>query len=170
MEDIVTVRNNGPEQALVGRQVERIYWGSGAVTFETDQGLVTFEVFGDCCSRSYFHDFIGVEKLLVNGPVVAAEQVRLLPGDPGHPDPAPLQDREAQAVLEALSPPQDSYEDCVRVYGFRFTTEHPVWGEQSSVIAFRNSSNGYYGGWMEVAEKPDILPFMTPITADVLGD
>jgi hypothetical protein len=127
-------------------------------------------VFGDCCSNSYFHDFFGVKKLLENGPVVSAESVKLQPGDPGHYKPAPLKDPEAQAVMDALVNRDDDDEYCLKVYGFRFVTEHPTWGEQSSVIAFRNSSNGYYGGWMSVAETPMILPFMNPITDDIIGD
>lgn len=155
--------------AIVGRTVSTVHWSQRAVTFETDGGLITFQVEGDCCSDSYFHDLIGLQKLLSNGPVTAIESINLGPGDPGHTHPAPHDDPEAQAIIDALSQPVEDDYDVIQVYGYRITTEHPQWGPQSTVLAFRNASNGYYGGWM-TAVKGEIRADMRPLTSDVIGD
>lgn len=123
--------------------------------FETDRGATAYTVEGDCCSRSYFHDFIGVKKLLENGPVIEASEVK-----------------DDSLPTELAGPEEqdgDRYEDeYIQVYGYRLVTEHPLFGEQTSVFAFRNASNGYYGGWMFDAEVPaDEIP---EILDDVLGD
>src|SRR5690242_380172 len=122
---------------LIGATVVGIYVSEEYLTFETNRGLVTYTVDGDCCSHSYFFDFHGVENLLSNGPVIAFESVDLSPGDVGYQDPAATR-RE--------------YDEEVVVYGFRLTTEHPQFGSVSSVFSFRNSSNGYYGGSMYLTE------------------
>lgn len=134
---------NGIEE-LVGKKINRIFMNDEFLRFDTDQGDVSYEVYGDCCSHSYFHDFIGVEKLLKNGPVLSVEAIS-------------LDDIEIE----------DDW-DHLQAYGFRIITEDEKFGEVSSVFSFRNRSNGYYGGWMERANyTPADLP---EITADVLGD
>lgn len=155
---------------IVGATVNTIHWGEATITFDTDRGLISFEVLGDCCSTSYFHDIYGVTHLLNNGPVTNIEQINLQPGDPGHPSPAPYNDPDAQAVYNAIKPEEDQYGNVIAVYGYRLTTNHPQFGPVSTVIAFRNSSNGYYGGWMQAAQTPEILPFMRVITEDQHGD
>jgi hypothetical protein len=158
--------------AIVGAQITRILWSSSVVTFETDKGAYTYRVFGDCCSNSYFHDIIGVGHLLQNGPVTAFEPVQLQPGDPGHPKKLAYPgDPEASDVITALAPEPDDHDDVVRVYGYRLTTEHPLFGPVSTVLAFRNSSNGYYGGWMERVSPDSVTgEGQASITTDILGD
>lgn len=114
---------------------------------------MTYTVEGDCCSSSYFFDMHGVEHLLNNGPVTAFEAVSLSPGDVGYQDPDATR-RE--------------YDEEVKVYGYRLTTEHPKFGPVSSVFSFRNSSNGYYGGWMYLAEGRIDMAQQVRVTADVL--
>lgn len=98
--------------------------------FFTDTGdVLTYTVEGDCCSRSYFYDMHGKEKLIENGPVVSISDIELEKPD----------DSEAK------------YDEYVKVYGYEIVTEHPKWGEQTTVFSFRNDSNGYYGGWMNFA-------------------
>ncbi|MFE7717545.1 hypothetical protein ACFU44_00715 [Nocardia rhizosphaerihabitans] len=118
------------KSALIGRKVTAVRMNDDVLIFETDQGPVGFRVWGDCCSHSYFHDFYGLDKLRENGPVIEFNEISL-------PDPEPTRE----------------YDDCVQAYGYEIVTEHKMFGPQTSVFSFRNSSNGYYGGEME--EFPD---------------
>lgn len=123
--------------SLVGKAVTDIFMNDEYLVFVTADGQVHgFTVDGDCCSHSYFNDFHGVEKLLSNGVVVSVDCVDLADGDPNW-----------NGSLSGI----DGYEEVI--YGFEIVTESPMWGEQTSVFSFRNSSNGYYGGWMYKTER-----------------
>lgn len=123
---------------LVGAKVEKILINSEYLMFVTDKGSFGFTVEGDCCSHSYFYNFIGVKRLLENGAIKAFEEVKDMPHPPKK---------------------KDDYGDVTAAYGYRITTEDKEHGEVSSVLSFRNDNNGYYGGWMEVCEKiPDDVP------------
>lgn len=137
---------------LVGRSVREIRMNEEYLVLDTDQGVMAYRAEGDCCSYSYFHDFIGVTKLLANGAVTKVEEI----------------DRSAIPEIDRIV---DKYEngyggdDCVQVYGYRMTTMDPIWGEVSSVVSFRNCSNGYYGGWMDrieggIPQTSDPLPVL----------
>jgi len=123
---------------IIGRKIKRIFMDENNLVFETDNGKFAYWVDGDCCSHSYFHDFVGVKKLLENGPIRSVEAIHLEVGK---------------------NEIKDDGDDCIECYGYRFTTENPQFGEQSSVMSFRNSSNGYYGGSLEESETtPDNVP------------
>lgn len=140
--------------ALVGRTIKTIHWSETRVVFDTDAGLIGYRVVGDCCSWSYFHDFFGVKHLLDNGPVTEVTAVDLEKSDPRFKVPVPEE--------------EVGY-NFTEVYGFRLTTVHPQFGEVSSVLSFRNDSNGYYGGWMERDDSP-VSPSAIILTDDYLGD
>jgi hypothetical protein len=124
---------------LVGRTITSIAMNDEYLRFDTDQGTLTFTVEGDCCSHSYFHDFMGVEKLLKNGPVISIAAVSL--------------DVEVA---------EDRSDDYIAAYGFEVVIEDPVFGPVTAVFSFRNASNGYYGGWMEeCGEFKGELPVLT---------
>lgn len=146
-------------EAIVGKKITAIYMDEDNLAFETDQGLVKYQVEGDCCSRSYFYDFYGVKNLLENGPVTAFEMVNLSPGDPEY---------RPETWQNGVGWSEGEYED-VKVYGYRFTTVHPQFGEVSSVVSFRNASNGYYGGDMQVLSNPTLSDGMKRIESDVVG-
>jgi hypothetical protein len=130
--------------ALNGKTVREIWMSDDYLTFVTDDGKVTYAVYGDCCSDSAFFDFYGVENVL-GREVVAFESVSLSPGDPGY-------------RAETFETPANDYGE-TQVYGYRITTEHPMFGHVSAVMSFRNESNGYYGGWMELTDyEPTYLP------------
>lgn len=143
--------------AIVGKTILAMHWDEDRLVFDTTDGLVGFYVDGDCCSSSYFYDFYGVRNLLDNGPVTAFEEVTLSPGDPGY-----------KASTWEDNGREIGY-DHIQVYGYRFTTVHPLFGEVSSVLSFRNSSNGYYGGEMRVLSLPAVDDRLKAITADVTG-
>lgn len=150
-------------KAIVGKQVQRIWWSEDRVVLETSDGkAVTLDVGGDCCSHSYFFDLHGVHYLL-RGPITAFEAVELQKGDPGWHDPT------CSGSWDKPAPCGHSH-DCLAVYGYRFTTEHPVFGPVSTVLSFRNDSNGYYGGWMNVHEVSDwTTDDKREVTEDVIG-
>ena len=132
---------------LVGKKVQRVFFNEDYLKFVTDQGDFTYSVYGDCCSNSLFYDFVGVKKLLENGPVTAVEEVEMHPNDieeTGESYPS-YRDRKAE-------------DEDIKVYGYRLITEHPEFGEQSSVFSFRNYSNGYYGGEIEAAGDQEVQP------------
>lgn len=133
---------------LVGKKIIRVFMNEEYLRFDTNNGSFTFTVHGDCCSHSVFYDFVGIKKLLHGGPVVATKEIELHPDDIEDlkdDDWYPLKDRKKKA------------ED-IKVYGYSITTEHPEFGEVTSVFSFRNYSNGYYGGWMEDAVNIEVHP------------
>lgn len=111
---------------LIGHKIVRVDLSEDFLDFFTDTDLrIRYSVEGDCCSFSYFHDIVGVEKLYANGPVTEVNRISLEPDEIVH----------------------DDY-DVIQCYGYEIVTESPKWGPQTTVFSFRNSSNGYYGGWM----------------------
>jgi hypothetical protein len=118
---------------LVGRTVTAVRIDEDDLIFETTEGPVGFRVEGDCCSTSFFYDLIGLDKLRGNK-VVAVNSIE-----------------DENRLTE---PTTEEYEqaECLAVYGYEFVSEHPEFGEVTTVVSFRNDSNGYYGGWMEQLE------------------
>lgn len=109
-------------------------------------------MYGDCCSHSYFYDFIGVDKLLNNGPVVSAREVELKESDPRGVVPEHEHEYEYESI---------------KVYGYEIVTEDPNFGPVTTVFSFRNSSNGYYGGELESCSEAPVG--LKQITKDVLS-
>lgn len=127
---------------LLGKKINKIFINGEYLKFETDKGDVYFQVEGDCCSHSYFYDFEGVERLLNNGEVKSFEEIPDMP-----------------------QPKQPEY-DAIAAYGYRITTEDKKFGEVSSVLSFRNESNGYYGGSMELTDSIPATEEMQEIKKD----
>ena len=130
---------DGIESALTGQVVKTILVNDDASTLviETDNGAVILDAFGDCCSESWFADLLGVDTLLGQR-IAKVEEIEL-------PDYNVDDGRSRQ--------------ESDQVYGYRFATMRGY-----ADLIFRNSSNGYYGGWLGVGSiHPDHL---TPITAD----
>lgn len=126
---------------LIGKKVLKVFMDEGYLRFETDGGNLTYAVGGDCCSHSFFYDFYGVKNLLENGAVKEVKSVELHPTD--------------------LLTKQNDY-DCIQVYGYQITTESKDYGEVTSVFSFRNSSNGYYGGYIDEIDQDNLnIPELT---------
>ena len=150
---------------LIGMKVLRIFMNEEYLAFDTDQGRHVFGVSEDGDSHSYFHDFHGVRKLLDNGPII---EVRELPvtsfsnilDDDGDVD-GDLEDESSELDLDSdeddedddLDYHDDEEEVVTECYGYQLITEHPRWGQQTSVFSFRNDSNGYYGGALTVEDS-----------------
>lgn len=135
--------DHGGQQLLqmVGANVTGVAWSDSLLTFLTDRGVFSFRVEGECCSACYFNDIIGVAKLLANGPVVSVDEIE-------------LSDR-------------NSSDGETKFYGYELVTEHPLWGEQTTVFSFRNESNGYYGGSL-LAAGPTLEKTQTLLLEDVV--
>lgn len=127
---------------MVGTKVKHIYMNEDYLRFivekNNEEYSCTFSVYGDCCSMSWFHDFYGVKKLL-NNTIVSYAEKSLEPGD------------------EVCKCARCKNGEFIQVYGYQFFTEGEN-GEQTSVFSFRNSSNGYYGGNLEISNDIKVAP------------
>jgi hypothetical protein len=103
---------------LVGQRIKAIYVNSETLHIVTDKAVHKFEVEGDCCSHSYFYEVQNVSQMIS---WVAKEIEKIGMPNPEQPD--------EYGLLQA--------------YGYKIHTEGGY-----GLIVFRNSSNGYYGGWM----------------------
>jgi hypothetical protein len=106
----------------------RVEPGEAKLALVTNRGVCVLDTEGDCCSETWFADVLGVSHLL-GKPVRKVEIMDL-------PVPEDTRTRQESDVA----------------YGIRLTTDAGVCD-----IVYRNSSNGYYGGWASLAkELPDI--------------
>lgn len=125
---------------LMGKTIEAIFVGEGEheITFKTDTGYLTYIADGDCCSETWFADILGVSAL-IGGTVTSVEEAEIVHDDDG-------------------SRTRQEYD---KVYGFKITTNKGY-----ADIAFRNSSNGYYGGWIDGVTHDAPSTNAQPITED----
>lgn len=121
---------------LIGKDITQIYWTDRYLGFVTSHSeRFVYEVSSDCCSKSYLHDFYGVQKLIRNGPVTSVNYIPIAENSGSH----------IQTILEP-----ENFNDQLNCYGYRIFTESPQWGEQTSVFSFRNENNGGYSGHIEL--------------------
>lgn len=101
--------------------------GDEHLRFDTPEGPVYFEVYGDCCSRSW------VEHLTVPDDIAGASVIG-----------ADAKDLDDKAI--------DDHPDldCLQFYEESVRTN-----KGDIIIEFRNSSNGYYGGELILVEPID---------------
>ena len=113
-------------EVLVGRTIRSVEIDKeeqGYLRLATDSGPVVLIAEGDCCSESWFYQIAGFDALL--GHVVRqVEQVDM--GD--------IDDGKTRQEFDQL-------------YSVKIVTD----GGHAE-IEFRNSSNGYYGGWLSVED------------------
>jgi len=126
-------------ECLVGKTIQAIWIGNKEqwLAFDTDAGRVVFMAEGDCCSESWFADIIGVDAL-IGGKVLSAEDIIIEPTCDGR-----------------------CRQDYDEFYGHRLTTD-----KGRADIIYRNSSNGYYGGWLAIDKKTNRLIIWRQITDD----
>lgn len=104
----------------------RIGADESLLVFDTPEGHIAYAARGDCCSESWFADINGISAL-IGGTVQSAETIPL---DNYNVDDG----RTRQEYDEA--------------YGWKLTTNRGYVD-----IVMRNSSNGYYGGWISLYEN-----------------
>jgi len=110
---------------LVGKKIKEIYIDADNqwyLKFITDDGDIVYETEGDCCSESWFADVICIDALL--GAIVNVVD---------------------EVEMYSVTDTEDSRcrQEYDAIYGYKFQTDKG-WAD----IVFRNSSNGYYGGWL----------------------
>lgn len=108
-------------KGLVGHEPRELWVGpeEAEMRLVCADGTLVMDTDGDCCSESWWADAIGVKQLLAGSRVTAAEEIDM---------PTPEDNRTRQEQDQA--------------YGLKITTDRGV-----CTLVFRNSSNGYYGGW-----------------------
>lgn len=117
---------------IIGATVNAVYVdkrGQENLLLSTDMGYFLLVTYGDCCSMTFVSDIIRCDL----GKIVSVETI-------------PLE--------EDILPYREPRQEYDSVFGLRFCLE-PIEGRygqelsQSITIGFRNSSNGYYGGWID---------------------
>lgn len=110
--------------------------GEHFLIFETDIGKMVYEAIGDCCSESWFAEIIGLNNII------------------------------GEKVIEVIEKDLPSYnlddgrsrQEIDSVYCYTLTTK-----KGHCDIVFRNSSNGYYGGYLEFSEFGNIPDEYKPL-------
>lgn len=125
---------------LIGKKITglRINEDQSVLAFDTDQGVIVYEARGDCCSETWFADITGVGQL-IGGTVQTADRVSM--------DGYNVEDGRARQEYD-------------EAYGYKLTTDKGYVD-----LVFRNSSNGYYGGWIQLREG-ELPEGMTAIAGD----
>lgn len=114
------------EKLVVGIEISN---ENNFLRFKLADGEVVLYAAGDCCSLSWFNDILGVDALL-GGTIRAIESIEM-------PDPRSEEARKKE----------EKDGDYLAFYGYKITTD-----KGHVTLAFRNSSNGYYGGSIELAD------------------
>ena len=125
---------------LVGRKIKKIRGDSTKLVFELTDGLFSVEAEGDCCSSSWFEHMTGVCFAL---DAVVTEVVPVETADITDCD----DNRKEEYPAESL-----------QRYSYRVETTKGTFD-----IEMRNSSNGYYGGYLNIDENPSAKLLELPI-------
>lgn len=141
-----------PLYALIGKLILRVAISDDQreIGFNTETGWIRYEALADCCSESWFADIIGIDALIGN--IVTFTR------------PLAMIEMEQNARLQQVMDPCDgrTRQEVDEVYAYAIETPMGV-----TTLAFRNSSNGYYGGELSEAEfSPDIFEPARYITED----
>ena len=126
---------------LIGKKITGIFVNEyqSELIFNTDQGLIGYYTLTDCCDETWFADIIGVSALL-GGVVQSSEEVPMVE----------ISDNRTRQEID-------------KIYGIKIKTDKGYVD-----IIFRNSSNGYYNGSIElfIPEEAILFDKMTAITDD----
>lgn len=113
--------NSGVEK-LRGKKITKVEVSDWIIKFHTKDEVLVFTVEGDCCSESWISDLINIHNM-IDGTIYSIEEL----------------DTESYNVEDGRC-----RQDYDSVYGITFITE-----KGKSFLIYRNSSNGYYGGWIQ---------------------
>lgn len=133
---------------LIGKTIKEVYINEDGTVmkFVTDIGDMYYECEGDCCSETWFADIISSNFFNFNS-VSLAEYDRLV---------TDVEELEIPYWLnELVSKDERGRQDYDTVYGYKIKAviKNDTWRRRDDcdlVIIFRNSSNGYYGGSVEL--------------------
>lgn len=131
-------------ESLIGTTIYRIWLDVDEqhyLKFWTDKGTFIFYAEGDCCSESWFYAVMGTKNLL------------------GH-----TVKKVNEITMDDISDTLNRQE-CDTLYAVNFQTTGGWAG-----VEFRNSSNGYYGGWLtQLADTFEIPNWMEEIDTDYIA-
>ena len=129
---------------LLGKKIISLYIGEDehSLIFKTNEGLFGYSAVGDCCSESWFSDITGVDAL-IGGTVSEVMYISM--------DGYNVEDGRGRQEEDDA-------------YGIKIVTDKGM-----SSIVYRNSSNGYYGGYLEGIINPVINNEMREITDDFMA-
>jgi hypothetical protein len=91
------------------------------LAFHTFSGTKYFRAVGDCCSSSWFENISGYNNL-IGSQILKTDYIDI-----------------NVARIE-----NSDYGECIQVYGYKVVGDHGDF-----LIEMRNSSNGYYGGYIK---------------------
>lgn len=124
-----------PFENLIGKTVLAMKVADEYLIITTETDKLKYAVSGDCCSESWFADIAGLRSI-VGKPVTAIKE----------PDLSQYNCDDGRGRQEEET-----------VYGLNIHSD-----DSFCTVIFRNSSNGYYGGWMECPigmKIPENIPF-----------
>jgi hypothetical protein len=120
----IVVNNNSIFSSLIGKKIYSVFINATENVIYFDCGpdmFIGYTALGDCCSESWIADIFHFSNLCEK--VLAVEEIPL--------DSYNVEDNRGRQEYD-------------QVYGYRFITE-----QGQAILSFRNSSNGFYGGWLE---------------------
>lgn len=126
-------------EALVGRTIHEVRLsGTDTIYFRVGpEEWLTYQAEGDCCSTSWFEHIAGAG-LVIGREVLSAGAYEIEP-------------TIEQKALEALADEPARDGECIQNYYYKIST---LGGDMH--LEMRNSSNGYYGGYITAGEgQPD---------------
>jgi hypothetical protein len=126
-------RVNKLEILLLGEVIERVFVSDSdhSLIFRLAGGTeILCSAIGDCCSESWFAEIVGFSALLHHGGVLSVSEAEL---------PFPRMHGDADD--------DHGRQDHDQIYGLEIRT-----GGGVALVVFRNSSNGYYGGWINASQ------------------
>lgn len=142
-------------EELVGQIIDQVLINEdqSILAFKTDDGrIIAYNTYGGCCSETWFADIIGLDSLLGYRPRSSDNLVNAYNKELRRIISVEESDMTWYNVEDGRS--RQQYDS---PYGYKITTHM---GRIS--IAFRNSSNGHYGGDIRLFED-DLPKKMTPI-------
>lgn len=140
--------NAASSERLAGKTIECVWIKDDeeSLAFSCSDGSwVQWDVSGDCCSTSWFADLVGTQALFGG----TAREVQTV-----------MMDEIGYNVADGREREHD------QAYGYKIITDLG-WCD----VVFRNSSNGYYGGWMSSSNgvapsAEELAESWMPILAD----
>ena len=117
---------------IIGKKILGIDLSDGAqeIRIRTDAGIFFGKVYGDCCSRSWV-EHLEIPEDVIGSTVIFMEDSDAISSD--HPE----HDGKCPEHIE--------------VYNTKISTFGGI-----IVIEYRNSSNGFYGGWLELIGPEEV--------------
>ena len=138
---------------LIGKTINSVHINEDGTVlkFSTDAGDMYYECYGDCCSETWFADIIDSDFFLCNR-VSHLEYARSV---------TDVEELEIpEWINEMANRDSRGRQEHEQVYGYKIKARinNDSWRNRDFcdlVIIFRNSSNGYYGGSVELVKDDE---------------